>query len=149
MADSIASQMRSFNRFYTEAIGSLDANHEGLAVSLAQSRILFTVAAQDHPDVGRIAEILRLDLAYTSRLLGALEDGGLVERSVGANDRRRRVVALTAEGRRTLDEIERRSNARMHALVAHLDEPERARLVAAMDTIRELLDKETIDDDPG
>lgn len=149
MSDSIASQMRRFNRFYTEAIGSLDANHEGLDVSLVQSRILFTVAAQDRPEVGRIAEILRLDLAYTSRMLGTLEDGGLVERSIGVHDRRRRVVALTVGGRRTLDEIERRSNARMHALVAHLDEPERARLISAMHTIRELLDEETIDDDPG
>lgn len=137
-----ARRMRAFNRFYTEAIGSLHEQHEGLDVTLAQSRMLFTVASIDQPQVGQIAEVMRLDLAYTSRLLGSLEDAGLIRRSVSRHDRRQRDVVLSAKGRRLLAEIEDRSNERMTTLVSHLDDDEIERLLEAMNTIRELLDKE-------
>jgi hypothetical protein len=49
------------------------------------------------------------------------------------------VVTLTAKGRRLLDEIERRSNQRVLALVSHLDVEELQRLLDAMDTIGVLI----------
>jgi DNA-binding MarR family transcriptional regulator len=139
---ALAERLRAFNRFYTEAIGSLDDHHEGLKVSLAQSRLLFTTASLDRPQVSQIADALGLDLAYTSRILGTLEDAGHLGRTVSRTDRRQRVVALTARGRRTLDEIERRSNSRMLALVAHLDDHNIDELFIAMNTIKRLLRKE-------
>ncbi len=139
---ALAERMRAFNRFYTEAIGSLDDDHEGLPVTLAGSRLLFTIAATDDPRVRPLADALQLDLAYTSRVLGTLEDAGLIERTIDPDDRRRRAVALTAAGRDVLDEIEHRSNARMLAIVDHLNGEDTDRLLAAMDTIRSLLTPE-------
>jgi len=108
----LAERIRAFNRLYTQAIGSLDDRHEGLDVTLAQSRVLFTIRSMEAPQVNQIAEVLGLDLAYTSRVLGTLEDRLLIRRTIAAEDRRQRVVALTPKGRRLLDEIERRSNQR-------------------------------------
>ena len=134
-----AEQIRLFNRFYTEAIGSLDDRHEGLPVNLAQARLLFTVSSLDDPHVNDVATALRLDLAYTSRVLGSLEDAGLIRRRVSPSDRRRRVVRLTPKGDRLLAEIERRSNARVLALIGHLGDDDVAQLIGAMDRIRHLI----------
>lgn len=139
----IAEAIRSFNRFFTEAIGSLDEQHEGLDATLAGSRILFTVRSLDVAQVGQIADALHLDLAYTSRVLGVLEDSGLVRRTISKADRRQRDVRLTPKGGRLLAEIERRSNARVLAMVDHLRSEDIERLLAAMDTIRTLITKET------
>ncbi len=142
----MAERIRAFNRQYTQAIGSLDDRHEGLDVSLAQSRLLFTIASLRDPQVNRIADVLGLDLAYTSRVLGTLEDAELIRRTISAGDRRQRVVTLTPAGRRLLDEIERRSNQRAVALVRHLDPEERERLLDAMDTIGVLLTRQDTND---
>ena len=137
----MAEQIRAFNRLYTQAIGSLEDRHEGLDVSLAQSRMLFTIGSLHESQVNQIADTLGLDLAYTSRVLGTLEDARLIRRTISTADRRQRVVALTAKGRRLLAEIERRSNQRVLALVDHLAQADLERLLDAMDTIGTLLSR--------
>ena len=136
---ALAERIRAFNRLYTQAIGSLDDRHEGLDVSLAQSRMLFTIGSLGESQVNQLADALGLDLAYTSRVLGTLEDDKLIRRTISKADRRQRVVTLTAKGRRLLDEIERRSNQRVLALVGHLDADELQQLLDAMDTIGGLI----------
>lgn len=144
MADlRLAEEMRAFNRFYTEMIGSLDERHEGSDLTLGESRVLFTADALHQAEVGEIAAALRLDLAYTSRVLGALETRGLITRSVSASDRRRRHVTLSEAGTRQLAEIKSRSNERMDSLVRHLAPGDRDDLLTAMSTIRQLLDRGT------
>lgn len=137
-----AHPMRAFNRFYTETIGALDDHHEGLALTLAESRCLFTIDRLGCPDIGLIAETLKLDLGYVSRLVSRLERAGRVQRSRGRDDHRRRVVTLTEAGRALLAEVAGRSDARMDAITEHLDRHQLAELLAAMDTIRRLIDVE-------
>jgi DNA-binding MarR family transcriptional regulator len=144
----LAEEIRGFNRFYTEAIGSLADQHEGLTVSLAQSRLLFTVTALDGGQVSEIADRLGLDLAYTSRVLGTLEDRNLVRRTISPTDRRQRVVRVTPKGRRLLAEIETRSNTSALNLVAHLDDDRLARLLDAMKTIETLITNKEHDVQP-
>ncbi len=134
--------MRAFNRFYTEQIGALDERHEGLALTIAESRCLFTIRRLDEPDIGRIAEALGLDLGYVSRLVSRLERAGRVRRSPADDDRRRRVVTLTRKGEDLLADVERRSNARMDALTAHLRAADVKELLQAMETIRRLLERD-------
>src|SRR5262245_12942495 len=101
--------------------------------------MLYTIAALGAPEVSQLANALQLDLAYTSRTLGSLEDAKLVRRTTSRGDRRRRIVQLTASGRRTVTELERRSNVRMLRLVEHLDGTEVTELLDSMDRIRTLL----------
>ena len=144
-----AEQVRRFNRFYTEAIGSLDDRHEGLPVNLAQSRMLFTLSSLAEPRVNDVARELRLDLGYTSRVLGALEDARLVRRQVSPSDRRERVVRLTPKGVRLLAEIERRSDARVLTMIDHLEDNQVGQLMDAMDTIRHLIARQEHHAEPG
>ena len=135
----LATKLRSFNRFYTESIGALDDTHEGLDISLAQSRVLYTVAQLVAPEISAVADALKLDTAYASRIIGSLEDRKLVRRATSTQDRRRRSVKLTAIGRTLLDRVEKRSNRRMLGLVAHLDTHAQAELLDAMHLIQQLL----------
>lgn len=134
--------MRAFNRFYTERIGALNGDHEGLALTLAESRCLFTVRRLGAPDIGQIAEALNLELSYVSRLVSRLERSGRLGRAPATEDRRRRVVRLTPGGEDLLLEVERRSNARMDALIAHLRPLEVEELLEAMNMICRLLDRD-------
>ena len=142
MGKRTAEQMRAFNRFYTERIGALDDRHEGLALTLAESRCLFTIDRLGGPDIGMVADALALDLGYVSRLVSRLERAGRVRRTRAADDGRRRVVTLTAAGEALLAEVARRSNVRMNDLTAHLRPAEMKELLGAMDTIHRLLDKD-------
>lgn len=141
--------MRAFNRFYTERIGALDDRHEGLDLTIAESRCLFTIRRLGSADVGQVAGELGLDLGYVSRLLSRLERAGRVKRSRADDDGRRRVITLTDHGARLLEEVECRSNARMDALTAHLSRAEVRRLLEAMDTVRALLERTEPQEDPG
>jgi DNA-binding MarR family transcriptional regulator len=140
---ALAEALRSFNRFYTEAIGALSDRHEGLSVNLGQSRMLYTIDSLGAPEVSQLAQALQLDLAYTSRTLGTLEDARLVRRTTSKDDRRRRIVRLTTSGQRMLAELERRSNDRMLGLIEHLDESQVGELLESMRRIRSLLTERT------
>ncbi len=59
--------------------------------------MLYTVNSLNGAQVSQIAERLDLDLAYTSRILGTLEDEQLLQRTISSQDRRQREVALTPE----------------------------------------------------
>ena len=137
--ESVAVRMRAFNRFYTERIGALDDRHEGLALTIAQSRCLFTIRRLAQPDLGAVADKLDLDLGYVSRLVSRLERTGRARRTPAEDDRRRRVVTLTPAGAELLAEVARRSNARMDALTEHLRPAQRKELLDAVDTIHRLL----------
>lgn len=54
--------------------------------------------------LGDIAEALQVDRPYATVLVNQLEEIGLVERTSDPGDRRRKVVALTAAGRRAMRE---------------------------------------------
>lgn len=136
---SNAEQIRAFNRFYTETIGSLDERHEGLDLTLAESRCLFTIDRLGSPEVGGIADALGLDLGYVSRLISRLERAGRVTRARADGDRRHKVVTLSRTGAALLAEVARRSNARMDTITAHLRTDEMKELLDAMGTIHRLL----------
>jgi DNA-binding MarR family transcriptional regulator len=52
--------------------------------------------------LGDIATALQVDRPYATVLVNQLEEIGLVERTADPGDRRRKVVALTAAGRRAM-----------------------------------------------
>jgi len=52
--------------------------------------------------LGDIAAALQVDRPYATVLVNQLEEIGLVERTADPGDRRRKVVALTADGRRAM-----------------------------------------------
>ena len=139
MADDVAA-IRAFNRFYTARIGALRDGLLASAHPLPEARVLYELGQREQTDAGALRRTLELDAGYLSRLLGRLEEQGLVARERSRTDARRQVVALTDPGRDAYATLDARSAAEIATVLDGLPADDRARLRTAMDTVRELLD---------
>lgn len=126
--------LRRFNRSYTQRIGALDESFLGLGLPLGGARLLFEIGAEDAPTVHRLRARLGLDSGYLSRLLRSLEEQGLVSVEPDPADRRRRLVSLTARGRRTRRRLDDRSEQLAAGLLEPLSARQRERLSEALAT---------------
>jgi DNA-binding MarR family transcriptional regulator/GNAT superfamily N-acetyltransferase len=125
--------LRRFNRTYTQRIGALDESFLGTGRPLGVSRLLFEIGPEGAV-VRELRERLGLDSGYLTRLLRRLDDEGLVLVAPDPSDRRRRMATLTSAGVDAWRQLDDRSEALAHRLVAPLTERQRHRLVAALAT---------------
>lgn len=130
--------LRRFNRTVTRRIGVLQDRFLGRGRPVGESRFLFEVGPEGS-NVRSLRKRLGLDSGYTSRLLRSLEEQGLVTTRPAPDDARIRLAELTEKGmaeRQTLDQL---SDQVATGILAGLDEQQREKLVAAMDTVERLL----------
>ena len=90
--------------------------------------VLIALDEDSHDTQGAIAETLGYDRGQLVGLLDELEEQGLVERRRDPEDRRRQLVRLTPNGRRTLRRLRALSQKLEHDLLAPLDQGERKQL---------------------
>ena len=131
--------VRRFNRFYTRQIGVLRKTYLDSPYSLGEMRVLYEIAHGDGVTASDIARALDLDAGYLSRVLHNFEKRGLITRNASAKDARQSHLALTARGRKTFAPAERRSQRDVAAMLGKLGGDEQAKLIAAMQTIENLL----------
>jgi len=135
--------VRRFSRFYTRRLGLLDAGLLQSPFSLTQARVLYELAQQREATATALAAALRIDHGYLSRILRVFEEHDLIVRRRDKNDARQIVISLTTKGHKTFAALDHRSQRETGQLLAHLDEAEQARVVAAMGTIERLIERET------
>lgn len=134
--------VRRFNRFFTRKIGVL---HEGLLdspFSLTEARVIFELAHREGPTAAELCRDLGLDAGYLSRLLGRLEQQGLVCRVRSERDGRERLMRLTESGREAFRMLDGRSREEVREWLGALAEPDRESLLASMGVIEKVLDPE-------
>lgn len=129
-------RVRRFNRFYTRVIGVLQAGLAGTRYSLTEARVLFELAQRDAVEVAELRRMLDLDAGYLSRILGRFTTDGLVVREQSAGDARRQTVRLTDAGAAEFALLDAAQVEAVEQVVQPLPGEQRARLIAAMDTIR-------------
>jgi DNA-binding MarR family transcriptional regulator/ribosomal protein S18 acetylase RimI-like enzyme len=137
--DRRASAVRAFNRFYTRQIGVLRTGLLDSPFSLTEVRVLYELAHRDGLSAGALAAELQLDPGYLSRLLGAFERRGLLERTTAKHDSRQRILTLTAAGRRAFAPLETRAHAEMADMLRSLPSDAQERVLGAMREIQSLL----------
>ena len=138
MDRSFLEQVRSFNRAVTLRTGALNESYLGRGRPLGQARLLFEIGPVGS-DIRSLRERLGLDSGYVSRLLKSLENEGLVAVESDSNDRRRRLVTLTAKGRAEHVAYDRLSDDLARSMLAALSASQRDRLVAAMAEVETLM----------
>ena len=142
LAPDIAGQverMRRFNRFYTHKIGLLEGSKLYDPFSLAETRVLYELSYRDRVTASDLVRDLGIDAGYLSRMLRGFEKQGLISRKAAKQDARQSVLTITAAGRRAFAPQEDVSRRLLSPLLERLAPDDRARLVAAMDTLTELL----------
>ncbi len=132
--------VRRFNRFYTQRIvGVLEEGLLNSAFSLTEARVLYELANRENPAAADLCRDLGLDAGYLSRILGRLVRQGLLTKSAGQADGRRRRLTLTETGRATFAALDGASRDQVAALLEGLSPAGRERLLGAMATIARLL----------
>lgn len=145
MDDTLVSETRAFNRFYTRLIGVLDAGMHDTPFTLTEARAIYEIGRQGNLKHGELARILDLDPGYLTRLNFKLTDAGVIGTARGADDRRSVSYALTREGDAVFRQLNEASDAAVAEILAPLTLADRQRLADAMRTIRTLFG----DDVPG
>src|SRR6476646_3204889 len=136
-----AARVRRFNRFATRRLGLRDEGHLHSPFTLPEVRVLYEVAHRERPTAAAIAGALGVDAGYLSRLLRGLRHRGLVAARVVPHDRRQRVLALTARGRRTFAGLDARATSEVAALLQDLSPAERERLLVSLEEVETLLER--------
>ncbi len=133
--------IRRFSRFFTRRIGVLREGLLHTPYSLTEARILFEIANHDDLSASDLSRELGLDPGYLSRILAGLERRYLIEKTPSESDARRRLLALTPEGRDAFSLLDARSREEVAEMLGELCEEEQRRLLEAMRTIERILDK--------
>jgi len=133
--------VRRFNRFYTREVGALRKNFLDTPWSLAEMRVLFEIANGEGVTASDVGRALDLDAAYVSRMLAKFEKDGLVVRTRSEADGRVVFLRFSAKGERVFTAANARQAANTTETLARLAPAERARLVEAMETIIDLLER--------
>lgn len=139
--DDVIKRVRRFNRAVTAAVGALDDSFLGRGRPLGSARVINAIG-QGRTDVAVLREYLGVETSLMSRLLRGLEDEGLVETVVSAQDARRRVVHLTKAGASEFRAYERLSNSQAKAMLASHARPDE--LLAAMDLVAAVLGRDRV-----
>ena len=99
------------------------------------ARALRVVARHEPIRPGELATHLRVAPRSVTDVVDALEARGVLERHPDPTDRRATVLALTADGRRLVDEIGTARRADAHAYFDRLPERDRATLRRILTTL--------------
>ena len=139
MSAARVAAVRRFNRFYTKQIGILGERLLQSPFSLAEMRVLYEIANRENVSAVELAEELRLDAGYLSRILRRFQKGGLVRRETSAEDGRRNLLSLTEKGQRTFATLNARQEEDVAALLTRVPAAGQRRLIESMHAIEEVL----------
>jgi DNA-binding MarR family transcriptional regulator/GNAT superfamily N-acetyltransferase len=139
VASEAVTELRAFNRFFTRRIGVISDHFLETPHSLPEARVLYELGLRPVTEVADLRRALGIDAGQLSRLLARMDADGLVGRERSDADARRQRVRLTEAGTRARAVLDERSAAENGRLLEDLGAGEQARLLEAMQTVRELL----------
>jgi|SRR5581483_5191634 len=85
--------------------------HHNVDLTASQASALSTISRRGPLTVGELAKAERVSSPMVTKIAKALEEEGLVSRTVDASDRRVTNLAITKEGERRLERSRSRKNA--------------------------------------
>jgi len=142
--ENAITDIRSFNRFYTNIIGLINHYILESTYSLTEARILWEIAGKSDLNAREIVQKLQIDEGYLSRTIKKLTAEKLIEKKKSLQDSRVHSLYLTAKGEKIIAELNAESSAEIADLIKNLDDNEITDLVSSMNRITEILDREEI-----
>ncbi len=118
----------------------LSAESRGSGLTPSQLSVLGVIARSGRVRLSELSEIEGLNPTMLSRVVGVLEDQGLVRRSVDTADRRAGLVEITAAGRRTHDRLRQQRGALLASALGGLDPDDVAAIERALPALEALVE---------
>ncbi|MFE6073849.1 MarR family winged helix-turn-helix transcriptional regulator [Paenibacillus sp. NPDC057886] len=134
-------EMRRFNRFYTNILGVLDKHILGTGYSFAEARVIIEIGIQGESIANNLVDTLTIDRSYMSRIVSKLTREGLLMKVDSAADSRVSLIRLTEKGQELYGELNERSDQQIVKLMQGLDEEEVREVYASMMNIQDKLNK--------
>jgi len=136
-------EIRGFNRFYTNILGLLEKDLYGSGYSLSEARVLFEISKTEYCTAAQLCNTLKMDRGYMSRIIRKFEKDSLISRSESATDCRSIKIQLTDKGNELFHELNERSDQQIEDILLKLNEDEQLKLVKAMEVVKKYLTKAT------
>jgi DNA-binding MarR family transcriptional regulator len=141
MKETIISEVRAFNRWYTALIGVLNRKWMDGDLTLPETRVLQAISMQDGITAGEVVGMLHMDKSYLSKIIIRFEKEKYLTKRVSASDARSFELHLTALGRREFEKHNRMTNEFMRQMLGQLPGEECEELVQCMRRITAILGK--------
>jgi DNA-binding MarR family transcriptional regulator len=109
-------------------------------LTASQLSSLSTVVKRGPLRIGELVVLEAVNPTSLSRIVGRLEERGLLRRTPDPRDGRGAVLEATARGRAILDQVDQERTALLAAVVADLDPGQVAALVSALPALEALVD---------
>lgn len=99
--------------------------------------VLTLLAHHGDMRMSKLADLLSVDMSVTSRHVAHVADRGWIERSPDPDDKRSRILRLTAAGRDKLDELSQRTAELLADRLGDWSDDEVTQLIRLMTRLRE------------
>jgi DNA-binding MarR family transcriptional regulator len=121
-------------------VRSLDRRTNSPEISRTELTVLGAINRFKRIPLGELAEYENLNPTMLSRILGKLEDRGLITRETAGNDRRAVVAAITPQGRRAWEKQRKRRDEVLAELLTTLADKDVHSLLDALTAVEALAD---------
>jgi DNA-binding MarR family transcriptional regulator len=116
-------------------------------ITPSQVRVLLVLTAADGPmRSGDLAERLGIHPSTFTRTADRLVEAGWIRRTVNPDNRRESLVSLTNTGSRLVNQIARRRDANIKAVLAKLTADQRRQVVLALEVFAEAAGEPSFED---
>lgn len=141
----VITEIRGFNRFYTNVLGLLDQHIIDSGYSLTEARIIFEISKTDTCTANQLCSILDVDRSYMSKIINKFEKEQLIRRAICHTDNRNMEICMTDKGRTVFHELEKNANEQIEELISQLDMTECEKLVDGIRTVKRYFTRVTKD----
>ncbi len=131
--------IRGFNRFYTNILGLLDRHILDSGYTLAEARVIFEINRVEHCTVKKLSVALDMDIGYISRIITKFVKLGIVEKETRKTDARVSEIVFTDKGLEVFHDLDRRSNEQIENMFSKLNESDCKSVCDAMNVIKKHL----------
>lgn len=133
--NDIITEIRGFNRFYTNILGLLDQHIIDSGYSLTEARILFEISKTDTCTANQLCSVLDIDRSYMSKIISKFEKKELIKRSVCDTDNRNIEIHMTEKGMTVFHELNDHANKQIDDLISKLTSGECEKLIDSIRTV--------------
>lgn len=139
----IVTEIRGFNRFYTNILGLLDQQIIDSGYSLTEARILFEISKTDICTANQLCSILDIERSYMSKIINKFEKKDLIKRRKCGKDNRNIEIQLTEKGMTVFHDLNNRANKQIEDLLEKLNIEDCKKLLNGIRTVKRYFTKAT------